>query len=308
MATAPWFFFRKQLDYAKLAYDCDGDAPQPPFCVYENAGCRVILRVRKPNGADHIDEQMFQNVVEIAFRGTDNEINWIQNFNIQLVSVDIGAKKGRVHAGFQQAYKSLRYNILQCFRDLEGGTLVLITGHSLGGALSQLCAYDIASDGTRQCCEVFVTTWGAPRVGDEAFRSDYSDWVTKTTRFVNCEDVVPKLPPLDNYVHVGGLVYLDAWDRTTDLVRSLAPSLSSNSTSVSVSTKSITKDTDALREALERAHKLQKYEHNSERWLKDLYDLKNNNVTLQNAARMLFDQLVSNSRDESQQPSNLLSY
>ena len=53
---------------------------------------------------------------------------------------------------------------------------VRITGHSLGGALATLAAYDIAAAAEKQCtCRVHTTvyTFGAPRVGNHAFAKEY---------------------------------------------------------------------------------------------------------------------------------------
>lgn len=93
---------------------------------------------------------------------------------------------------------------------------ITITGHSLGGSLATLCAYDIAKS---KCNErpqgqpqelvhekeklsslgpipVSVITFAAPRVGNDAFRDRLEDLGVKVLRTVNIHDIVPKVPGL----------------------------------------------------------------------------------------------------------------
>lgn len=64
---------------------------------------------------------------------------------------------------------------------------VLVTGHSLGGALSKLAAYDIAKATQSLPLKVHVTnyTFGAPRVGNHAFASDFNEVVPDSWSLIN---------------------------------------------------------------------------------------------------------------------------
>ena len=71
---------------------------------------------------------------------------------------------------------------------------VYITGHSLGGALAILCAYDVA---TRSSCaeydlDVKVYTWGTPRVGNHAFAREYNRRLPDTWQVINSDDAVTR--------------------------------------------------------------------------------------------------------------------
>ena len=88
---------------------------------------------------------------------------------------DAAAGEGRVHAGFQDAYASVRKQLIshliklrtkyeRMWRHVE----VEISGHSLGGALSTLAAVELEALGFRVAS---VSTFGSPRVGDQVFAS-----------------------------------------------------------------------------------------------------------------------------------------
>ena len=73
---------------------------------------------------------------------------------------------------------------------------ILITGHSLGGALAKICALDLSVnkvDGTATI-PVKVVTMGEPRVGNEHFKNVFQEHVQDHMRLVMNWDVIPKVP------------------------------------------------------------------------------------------------------------------
>jgi hypothetical protein len=107
---------------------------------------------------------------------------------------------GKVHRGFVGALDRVW---TQVESQLDGLDLpVLYTGHSLGAALATLAA-------SRRPPETLYT-FGAPRVGDEAFVQTLAR--TVVYRFVNCCDVVTRLPPAV-YEPAGTLRYIDSHGR-----------------------------------------------------------------------------------------------
>ena len=63
-------------------------------------------------------------------------------------------------------------------------------GHSLGGALATLAAYDIQQELTKhgqqqQQVEVVCYSFGAPRTGNHAFARDYNHMVPDTWSIIN---------------------------------------------------------------------------------------------------------------------------
>lgn len=80
------------------------------------------------------------------------------------------------------------------------GPLVL-TGHSLGGALATLAASVLRPD--------LLVTLGSPRVGDAAFAATLDG--IRIVRLKHCADLVTTVPPTAlGYQHVGERLYIDA--------------------------------------------------------------------------------------------------
>jgi hypothetical protein len=119
-----------------------------------------------------------------------------------------------VHSGFLSAYDSVRGAVLGLVDVALAGEksewTVLVTGHSLGGALATLCAYDLShrSWGTRTRPNLRMYNYGSPRVGNKDFAEAYNEKVPDTWRIVNGNDAVTAVPRLLGYCHVGHAVYL----------------------------------------------------------------------------------------------------
>ena len=147
----------------------------------------------------------------IGFGGTSNPIEAIMDSYIRMVPLTLGdsGPHGHVHSGLLRAYQCLRPWLFERLASEVRGKNVQkvsfhITGHSLGGAMATLCAFQLAAatgdfelfvllgDTGR---EVHCVTWGSPKVGDKVFRDNYRSQVPSTARMVNRWDVVPWLPP-----------------------------------------------------------------------------------------------------------------
>jgi hypothetical protein len=87
---------------------------------------------------------------------------------------------------------------------------LILTGHSLGGALAVLAGYFLAEQNYPVHS---IYTYGQPRAGDAAFAADFEVLCGgKTYRVVNQNDLVPRLPGwLLGYRHAGQLQFLTAF-------------------------------------------------------------------------------------------------
>ncbi|GMF29019.1 unnamed protein product [Phytophthora lilii] len=109
-----------------------------------------------------------------------------------------------------RTYESIRDELKEVTRlilDENPGVSVYITGHSMGGALAILAAYDLAVNFS---IKVNMYNFGGPRVGNPSFRQHYDSCVPMSYRVVMDGDIVPGWPKFWGlYQHVGTEISLD---------------------------------------------------------------------------------------------------
>lgn len=136
----------------------------------------------------------------IAFRGTESLGDWLGNLDLISTTRDYG----KLHRGFLSAFQVVDSQLRAQLTDLPGRKLV-ITGHSLGGALATIAA----AEWHGQFSTDWIYTFGQPAVGKGGFGAFMNQhYGAKFTRFVNDDDIVPRVPP--TYAHVGELYHFDA--------------------------------------------------------------------------------------------------
>jgi pimeloyl-ACP methyl ester carboxylesterase len=151
------------------------------------------------------DSQCFvalaSNAVVVAFRGTEMNLgDWLGNLN----AFSTVRTFGRVHAGFLEAFMKVEGPLRAALSGLAGRPL-LLTGHSLGGALATVAA----AHWQGQLPISWVYTFGQPGVGKGDFPAFFRrHYPANFIRFVNDDDIVPRVPP--TYEHVGRLFHFDA--------------------------------------------------------------------------------------------------
>lgn len=155
----------------------------------------------------------------ISFRGTATTANMFSdaNFRFTTILVDGVSEKIRVHVGFKNAVDKIWPEIrnfvatfLTRFNKSSEMPEIWITGHSLGGAMATLAAFDCLYGGEESlnCNKVHLYTFGQPKVGNELFIEMLKRKVASYHRFVNYLDIVPNLPA--GYTHGGELRWLDS--------------------------------------------------------------------------------------------------
>ncbi len=162
-------------------------------------GFQGIERIQK--GTMMADVVWADDVLVVAFRGTDfNEIeDWIVDLNALVPEpTDLGG----VHAGFSQAYATMRDDVRRLLRE-HHPTYTWVTGHSLGGALAVVCASDLNSVNSDH--PFGVITFGQPMVATAELANHlHGPLGGRFVHFANREDPVPRLPPFI-YRHFGSL-------------------------------------------------------------------------------------------------------
>lgn len=152
------------------------------------------------------DEQ--EDEILVGFRGTLLTIaQWTSNLEVKFDRWE----QGRVHDGFHKRYLEILWPTLAYIRSarqrLPHADLI-ITGHSMGGAVATLFASKLASLNEPALTPTVVYTYGSPRVGDKAFAKFVDSQLgEKLIRVMNDWDMVTDLPPTAfGYRHTGMLV------------------------------------------------------------------------------------------------------
>ncbi|MEM9804234.1 MAG: lipase family protein, partial [Cyanobacteria bacterium P01_D01_bin.56] len=168
--------------------------------------------------------------IVLAFRGSKEIRDWYTNFSTRLRKftirregkTTISSYKGRVHTGFFLGWASVEREVLEQIKHWQnelnlGESLppLLVTGHSLGGALATMAAASL-QDNNMNVAGLY--TFGQPRAGDVSFTRQLNNLLAdKVFRFINNNDVVPHVPPpfsfrdpLRLYSHLGSIKYFNS--------------------------------------------------------------------------------------------------
>ena len=139
------------------------------------------------------------NQILVAFRGSANIQNWIEDFNFELVPYS-GCNGCEVHVGFLEDYRVIEEKVNSKVAELikeHPSATILATGHSLGGALSAIGGLRLRQKFNKQ---VDVHNFGCPRVGNAAMAQYISSRTNSLYRVVHHKDIVPHLPP-ESYLY-----------------------------------------------------------------------------------------------------------
>ena len=156
-------------------------------CSMEQAN-EQLARIERPLAAgpyrlQHVNHRFVclrsPSAVVICFHGseaaTDNGrqpsegtlLDWRNNIDVALVAAPDITRHGRLHRGFTRIFQEAVQGINRVLAMSEGdGTAIWLTGHSLGGALAQLCGLHLAQNHPAMAKRTSIYTMGSPRVGD----------------------------------------------------------------------------------------------------------------------------------------------
>ena len=158
--------------------------------TFDKDGTQAILISFKTNNT---------RFIALAFRGTEaTSIKDIKaDFKAQTMSCETG---GKIHTGFKEAFDAVELDIqTKLNEDAFKETPLFITGHSLGGALATIAAKKLSHKGGIAACYTF----GAPRVGNDEWISEFK---TPVYRLVNAADCVTMLPPGDELITISSWI------------------------------------------------------------------------------------------------------
>ncbi|KAG2382438.1 hypothetical protein C9374_005640 [Naegleria lovaniensis] len=197
--------------------------------AYENSADKKLtdkgyqLVLQNDHKSKMIANKVFYNpkdkTLVVTYRGTvPNSVkDWTNNFDIPLTKASFGGKSiGSVNRGYLKQYNEDRNAIQKTIQEYQKRGLVdkvVFTGHSKGGALSQLAAADYKLNNPNGA-KVEVVTFGSPRVGDDTFAKTMNEQIPNHARVVNKfgkdgSDVFTSLPPKwSGYSHAGNEIQM----------------------------------------------------------------------------------------------------
>ncbi|KAK9370322.1 Alpha/Beta hydrolase protein [Lipomyces kononenkoae] len=227
---------RYQLEYLEeialldnIAYCVPSPGITPPFnctraCDFFNPGVDIVQTFTNTafetscTGYIAIDHRPGHRRILLVFRGTDSLTNWFTNLDTtqerypSLSSESIPGCSGcMVHRGFLRSYLETRAYTKPILEELKAkypNYSLLVTGHSLGGAIAILAAAELITEGYLPD----IVTYGQPRVGNREF----ADWVdsivasvdVQMTRVTHRSDPVVRVPLGIEWRHSGSEVYI----------------------------------------------------------------------------------------------------
>lgn len=161
---------------------------------------------------ENIENQGFlawtDKVAILSFRGTDSGSDWL--INAQAFFPEQHDLGGRRHNGFNMIWSQCSARLFEILNeDINSDSVLWITGHSLGGALSTAAAAEFLNNKPNRIRDFYVMTFGSPRYGNEVFQKAYDQrMLEKHWFYVNQSDPVPHLGPnWMGYRHTGILKY-----------------------------------------------------------------------------------------------------
>src|SRR5712692_2174233 len=171
------------------------------------------------NGFGWVVENKQDHTLVVSFRGTVSPDDWLHDLDAVPAPYEPVANFGVVHQGFQLVYLAVRNSVLtQLGKATKGFTRLILTGHSLGAAVSELAAPDLLRNAGLNV-QPEVQNFAGPRAGHRDFASIFDVQIDVCFRVVNVWDIVPHVPPtLALYEHGGLAVRVDGGFTLDELV------------------------------------------------------------------------------------------
>ena len=144
-------------------------------------------------------------LVMVAFRGTDETRDWLTNLDM----LPRRSPFGPIHRGFAKATARLWPQLVTILkRALDRQKPIWLTGHSLGGAMAQICTMRLLTETAwNPTC---VYTFAQPRAAGRGFARRIEKAAVPYYRFVNNVDLITSIPTGLFRTHVGREIYVAA--------------------------------------------------------------------------------------------------
>jgi predicted lipase len=170
------------------------------------------------------EDESGQGQITVAYHGTESYADLITDVQSWKQENKILGLEGAIHGGFNELYMQNRESLIALIEavcEAHGKEVkdikFLVTGHSLGGALSTIAAFDIKNNIAKDA-RIDLITFCSPRVFDAKGAAHFEKLMeNRAIRIWRDNDIVPMvspgtgfLGPFTGFKHVGQAEKLEA--------------------------------------------------------------------------------------------------
>lgn len=179
----------------------------PDGSIYNQSPILDNIQPQEQYGLVYFSET--EKTLIVAYRGTDDLTDVFKDCDIRAVPYKCVMDYGKVHEGFQAVYFAIRDSVIQLCKQYRSlYDRLVLTGHSLGAALSELSAPDLLYQHMDIVPE--IVNFAAPRVAAVDFATNFNKDISHCFRLVNKWDTIPKMPSeWTGFRHVGQAIEMD---------------------------------------------------------------------------------------------------
>ncbi|KAJ2455439.1 hypothetical protein EV183_000771 [Coemansia sp. RSA 2336] len=176
-------------------------------CQYPGTQDTIIehhWEVGFPVSAGYIARNPSGKFIVVAFQGTNDDSQWLDNLDIIQESWPMEVPGSRVHSGFLRGYLDVQQVVVDKVRELAlryPEYSIAIVGHSLGGARAALCLLDISIKLPQLLPRLYLYTQGQPRTGNKEFADAIDKLDAFKYRSVYEYDPAPRVPLISMDYH-----------------------------------------------------------------------------------------------------------
>ncbi|CAH0474748.1 unnamed protein product [Peronospora belbahrii] len=176
----------------------------------------TVVEDAKDNFQGLVGYSELHDALIVAFRGSMDVTNWLDNLTFLKARAYPKFPSVMVHEGFYWAYRSVAPQVVSTLHKLRKkypNASVMVTGHSLGGAVASICAFEL--EHIEKMPVKVLYTFGSPRVGNTNFSARLRNASMKVYRVTHFNDVVPHLPPTwTGFEHTSEEIFYDQFSTT----------------------------------------------------------------------------------------------
>ncbi|KAL8861065.1 MAG: hypothetical protein Q9178_002578 [Gyalolechia marmorata] len=200
--------FQLISQYAAASYCPGNNNSTDTFLTCPSGNCPQVEAAAAITLSEFEDTPIFDNtgyiaidnvnkMVVLAIRGSISKQNWQADWNMLRGSTDF-CDDCRIHRGFRNSWQEIRDAVMENMKravERHPGYRIVVTGHSLGGAVATIAAAELRRIDQRFAGTTELYSFGSPRIANKKAARWFSDQARWSWRITSENDVVPRLPP-----------------------------------------------------------------------------------------------------------------